>query len=226
MNILDITIVLLLILSIITGYKKGVFKEIVLFVGTIIVYIISFLLKNKIGMLLCSLLPFFDFNGIPALNILIYQLVGFAIIAVLLFGVLSFVLKVTGILQKAADMSIVLSLPTRLLGALFGLINGYIVLFFVLLVISLPFRNNAIIVGSNLNNKILSNTPVLTSTFDGVDDIILKVCDLKVGKKSRNTINIELLDMYLDYNVVSKDELTTIVKSGKLDYIKGIEKYK
>ena len=59
MNILDITIILLLMLSVVVGYKKGAFKEVVLFAGTIIVYIVAFLLKDKIGIILCKILPFF-----------------------------------------------------------------------------------------------------------------------------------------------------------------------
>lgn len=226
MNILDITIILLLMLSVVVGYKKGVFKEVVLFAGTIIVYIVAFLLKDKIGIILCKILPFFDIKGLVSLNILIYQLIAFVLIAGLLFGVLAIILKVTGILQKAADISIILSLPTKILGGVFGLINGYIVIFVILLVCSIPFRNNEIFSSSYINNKILKSTPILTDSFGKVDDVILSVIKLQEKKNSMNSINIDLLNLYLEYDIIGENDLKEIIKTGKLNYIDGIEKFK
>ena len=58
MNIFDIGIILLLCMGFIVGWKNGVIKELVSFVGIIIVFIISYQLKGIVGNVLCKLLPF------------------------------------------------------------------------------------------------------------------------------------------------------------------------
>ena len=43
MNILDIAIILILVMSAIVGFKRGAIKEIVSLVGIIIVFVVAFL---------------------------------------------------------------------------------------------------------------------------------------------------------------------------------------
>ena len=90
LNIFDVGIILLLILFIILGIKKGVIKELVSLVGIIIVFILSWSLKGIIGNFLCIILPFFKFTGIiegmSSLNILLYQAIAFIIVFSLLMG--------------------------------------------------------------------------------------------------------------------------------------------
>ena len=84
MNVLDIGIILILIMGFIIGFKTGVMRELVSFIGIIIVFIISFELKGLIGNILCKYLPFFKFSGgiagLPIINILIYQTIAFLLI--------------------------------------------------------------------------------------------------------------------------------------------------
>ena len=226
MNILDIIIVLFLIAAAITGFKRGVFKETVGFVGTILVILIAFLLKGVVGVWLCKILPFLSYDGVNALNILLYQVVAFILIAIVLFTVLGVVLNVTGVLQKAADMSVVLSLPTKLGGAVVGLLEGFVILFVILYIIAVPMKDKGIFVDSKLNNKILTSTPVLSNAMGKAGDMLFKVYKINVKERTNNAINMELLNMYLKYDIVSKQDLQEIINTGKLDNIKGIEKFK
>lgn len=104
MNILDIVIALVLIMSAIIGFKRGAIKEVVSLVGIIIVFILAFSLKGVLGNVLCKWLPFFNFagnlEGVTVLNILLYQLIAFLIIYSLLFSVYMIVVKISGIVQK------------------------------------------------------------------------------------------------------------------------------
>ncbi len=49
LNILDVVIVLLILCAGVVGFKRGFFKEIVMTVGLLLVYIISFKLKDPIA---------------------------------------------------------------------------------------------------------------------------------------------------------------------------------
>ena len=215
MNIIDVVIVLLIILSFINGYKRGVLKEVVMLCGTIVIYIVSFLLKDKLGLILCKILPFFNLDGLVSLNILIYQLIAFFLIASFLFSIFGIVLKVTGVLQKLVNMTIILTIPSKILGGILGLIEGYIVIFALLIILSVPFKNIDIFKNSNLNNKIITSSPILSSTLGNLDD-------LKIDKdQDKDKMNDKILDMYIDYNVISREDLDSIIKSGKLDKAKN-----
>ena len=222
MNIIDVVIVLLIILSFINGYKRGILKEAVMLCGTISIYLISFLLKDKLGLILCRILPFFNLDGLVSLNILIYQLIAFFLIASFLFSIFGIVLKVTGVLQKLVNMTIILTIPSKILGGILGLVEGYIVIFALLIILSVPFKNIDIFKNSNLNNKIITSSPILSSTLGNLDDLIIDIYDIKIDKdQDKDKMNDKILDMYIDYNVISREDLDSIIKSGKLDKAKN-----
>ena len=222
MNIIDVVIFLLIILSFINGYKRGVLKEVVMLCGTIVIYIVSFLLKDKLGLILCKILPFFNLDGLVSLNILIYQLIAFFLIASFLFSIFGIVLKVTGVLQKLVNMTIILTIPSKILGGILGLVEGYIVIFALLIILSVPFKNIDIFKNSNLNNKIITSSPILSSTLGNSDDLIIDIYDIKIDKdQDKDKMNDKILDMYIDYNVISREDLDSIIKSGKLDKAKN-----
>ena len=222
MNIIDVVIFLLIILSFINGYKRGVLKEVVMLCGTIVIYIVSFLLKDKLGLILCKILPFFNLDGLVSLNILIYQLIAFFLIASFLFSIFGIVLKVTGVLQKLVNMTNILTIPSKILGGILGLVEGYIVIFALLIILSVPFKNIDIFKNSNLNNKIITSSPILSSTLGNLDDLIIDIYDIKIDKDQDNDkMNDKILDMYIDYNVISREDLDSIIKSGKLDKAKN-----
>lgn len=230
LNVVDIIIILLILLSGVVGFKRGVLKEVVMLAGTIIIYIIAFSLKNPLGLILCKIFPFFNLDGLISLNILIYQLIAFVFIAGFLFSIYSIVLKLTGILQKIVDLTIILTLPSKLLGLVFGLIEGYIVMFIILVTLSIPFRNVDMFLNSSLSNKIINNSPILTKTMGGVGDAIFDIYDLteKVSKKSDenlNEINLEIIKVELDYKIISEDDLLEIIDMKKLDDIENVEDY-
>ena len=148
MNILDIVIALVLIMSAIIGFKRGAIKEVVSLVGIIIVFILAFSLKGVLGNVLCKWLPFFNFagnlEGVTVLNILLYQLIAFLIIYSLLFSVYMIVVKISGVVQKLVHMTIILWLPSKLIGAVVAFITGYVMVFVVLLALLIPLKDTDI----------------------------------------------------------------------------------
>ena len=76
MNIVDTIILLGLFLGAVTGFVRGFFKQTVIFLGTILVVVLAFLIKNPLSTIMYQNLPFFKFGGIYAgvtsLNIILY----------------------------------------------------------------------------------------------------------------------------------------------------------
>ena len=229
MNIFSIIIVLLIIASGVMGLKKGFLKESVVFIGTILVYILSFLLKDKIGLVLCKWFPFFSFDGLQTLNILVYQLIAFIFIATILFSVATVIFKLTGIVQKLVDITIILTLPSKILGFVFGILEGYIVMFLVLIVLAIPLRNVDLFKDSTVVTKIMYNSPILSKTLGGVpktiEDILEITTEQQKANYNKNKVALDIMKIELDHNIISKEEALDLIDSGKLDEVSGIKKF-
>lgn len=229
MNIFDIAIILLILLSAVTGLKQGVLKSGINLIGTVLIYIIAFKMKNGIGLFLCKVCPFFKFDGYITLNILIYQLIAFVLIASVLFSIFAIVLKLTGIVQRLVDLTVILDIPSKIGGFIVGLLEGYVVMFIIILILSVPLRNVEMFSKSKLVNKMLNDTPILSSTLDGVDDAIFNVFNITSvvgeGEDKITKVNLDIMKTYLDCKVITKDDAIKIIDTGKLNSINGIKEF-
>ena len=132
MNIVDIIIIVSIVLGVLIGFVRGFFKETVIFIGTILVVVLAFVLKNPLSLILYKNLPFFKFKGIfegiSTLNILMYEILAFIIALAILSIALTIIIKISGIIEKILKLTIVLALPSKLLGAIVGFIQSIVVL--------------------------------------------------------------------------------------------------
>lgn len=229
MNVFDIVIILLILLSGVTGLKQGLLKSGINLIGTIIIYIIAFKLKDSIGLFLCKVCPFFKFNGYITLNILVYQLIAFVLIASILFSIFAIILKLTGIVQKLVDLTVILTIPSKIGGFIIGLLEGYVVMFIIILILSVPLRNVELFSESKLVDTMLNNTPILSSTLDGVGDVIFNVfhitSEVKEGENENTKVNMDIMKTYLDYKVITKEDAIDLIDTGKLNSINGIKEF-
>lgn len=229
-NIFDVAIILLIIMSAVNGSKVGALKSLVNFVGTIIVYVLAFMFKSKVGILLCKFCPFFNFDGYPTLNILLYQMIAFVLIAGILFTLFNFIIKVTGLIQRLVDMTIILKLPSSILGFVIGLLEGYIVMFVVIAVLAVPFRNHVVFRESKVADAILNKSPILTSSLGGVVDSLSDVMKVTTTMENneidqKNQTNLDIMGAYLEHKVISKKDALDIISMEKFDTIPGIKQY-
>ena len=233
MSILDVIIILIILMFGAVGYKKGVIKEGVSLIGTILVFIISYMFKGVIGNELCKFLPFFNFSGklegLVSLNIIIYQLAGFFILFSVLFIVYHIVMFVGKVLQKIIDVTLILTIPSKLAGCIVGLVKGYIIIMIVLLVLVLPLKNSDLCKNSYLMDIMLYKTPIISTYTSDITNSISEVSDLviKIDKKqiSVDEANIEIVKSTLKYKVIDKHTLEQVIVLDKLKSVKGIDKY-
>ncbi len=229
MNIFSVIVILLIISSGVIGLKKGFLKESVVFIGTILVYIISFLLKDKIGLVLCKWFPFFSFDGLQTLNILVYQLIAFIFIATILFSIATIIFKLTGIIQKLVDITIILTLPSKILGFIFGILEGYIVMFLILIILAIPLRNAELFKESTVVTKIMYNSPILSKTLGGVpktiEDILDVTTEIQKTDYNKNKVALDIMKIELDHNIISKEDTLDLIERGKLDKVQGIKSF-
>ncbi len=228
MNIIDALIILFIALMGVIGFKRGVIKQLVSTVGLVIILILAFQLKDPLAEFLSLHLPFFDFfgafKGVTTLNIILYQLISFLIIFALLEIVLNVLISITGVIEKIFKYTIILGIPSKLLGLVVGLIEGFIIAFIVLFFFKQPAFNIKQFEGSELTPKILNSTPVLSGFANDLVETFQDIYTLGVeyGDSDPNTLNKEAIDVMLKHGIISTDYVVKLVDADKINIV-GID---
>ena len=224
MNIVDALIILVIIAGGLVGFKKGFTRELVSFLGVFLVIILSFLLKNPVSAILYEHLPFFSFGGmlkgITSLNILLYEIIALLIVMSILTIVLKVITMVTKVFETLLKFTIILGIPSKILGMVVGFVEGFVWVFIALYVLNLPIFNIKEVQESKYKDTVLENAPILSSLGNDTVKVIDEFTDLKEQYNDdsidSNEFNLQTLDVFLKYNVVTVDSVEKLDKKGKL----------
>lgn len=223
-NVIDVIIILFLLAGAVLGFKRGAIQTLATLIGTILIIIIAYYLKNPLSVFLYTYLPFFKlggiFNGITVINILIYEAIAFLIVLGVLSVLLSVILKITGILSKIVDHSIILTLPSKLIGIAVGFLEAYVFLFVLLFIFSQFSFSSTVLKDSKYTNVILSKTP-FTTGFKNSYNAFNEIRDL--GNNNSSNKDYEALNTLLKYDIITTDNAHKLVDNGKIN-IKGSNK--
>ena len=221
-GIIDAVIILFILLGGVVGFKEGVIKKLTSVVGLVIVVVLAFTLKNKLSVYFYENLPFFDlwgvFKGIQILNVIFYEVVAFLVIASVLMLVYRVLLGFTGLIEKILKATIILSIPSKILGFIVGLIESYIWVYIVLFILTLPIINLKDIYTSKVANYIMEETPYL-SKYTGktvkIYNDLYEVIDNK-GNKTNKQINEEAMDLMLKYDIITPESAEKLIDKNKV----------
>lgn len=219
LSVVDAIIILFLLMGAVIGFKKGVIKSVVSFVGTILVLVLSFTLKNPLSVFLYTYLPFFNV-GITVLNILIYEAIAFVILFAVLSSILSIIIKISGIIETLLKFTIILGIPSKILGAIFGFLEMYIFVFAILFALVQFNVQNSLISDSKMADFILEKTPIVSNVLDDTYTAVKEVVNLnKEYGKNGNTdkLNQDGLDILLKYKVLSAENANKLLEKNKLN---------
>lgn len=223
MNIVDIVILIFILFGGLIGWKQGFTKSLVNCVGYILIIVIAFVLKNPISEFFMMYLPFFDFfgliKGLTVLNIALYEIIAFLLVfGILLIG-LKFLMVATTVFETILKFTIVLGIPSKILGAILGLIKNYVIAFMILYILSLPIiTGTSFLEKSKFTKTILESTPVLSMFADNSMKVASEFTSLtkKYDESSSNEFNLETLDLFLKYDVVKKSTINKLIEKGKI----------
>lgn len=222
MNVADIIILIALALGALAGFKAGVIKKTADFLGTFIIVILAFYLKNDLSVIMYENLPFFGFGGfikgIEAINILLYEALAFFVVFIALLFILKVILLVTGLVEKILKATVILSIPSKILGIVVGLIEMYVYIFIVLVILTLPIFKIPYVRESKMVEFMLNNTPILSGISEEMTDIYGNVYRIVTEKdnKTNEELNEEVLVFLIDKQVVSKDSARRLVEQNKV----------
>lgn len=225
MTIADAIIILFIGLGAVSGFKKGVIRSAVDFIGTLACIILAFFLKNPLSVFMYTHLPFFEFTGvfqgISVMNILMYEAIAYIIVLSVLFAILKLIIKLSGLIEKILKATIILGIPSKVLGFFFGAIEAYLFAFVVLFIVNQIPNTINLIATSNVGHAMLSNTPVLSEimndTFGSVDEIYDLVNEQKNTNNSKET-NKKAFEILLKNEVLTIENAEKLVESKKIDF--------
>ena len=215
MNLVDIFFLLIILVCGLIGLKRGFFKELVLTVGYIILLIISYKLITPTTNLIISLVKV----GNNPLNLLIYQIIAFLVVFIILGIIFQLIVFLTNALEKLLNITIVLGIFSKILGFILGLVKGVIVAYLLSLLFTLPMFNNiAMFRNSSVRTELLTKMPNIK-----LNKIVNEISKLDINS---NDFNKQVLQILIKYNILTKEKVIDMVKSGQLDstflnYING-----
>lgn len=220
--VVDVSIILILLMGAVVGFKRGIFKSAVMFIGAIVVIVLAYSLKNPVANLLYSFMPFFnfagDFEGLTTLNLIIYEAIAFVIVYLLLMVLLRILIKVTGVFEKLLNFTIILGIPSKLLGALFGLVETFLFIFVALFLLNQIPATNSIVTSSSSASHILTASPILSNITKSYYEAFEEVISIKdQNMNDKEEYNRRCLEILIKYDIVDKNSVKELIANGKLN---------
>lgn len=223
-NILDAVIIVLLLFGAFIGLKRGLLREVVMLIGTIVILVVAYYLKNPIADLLFNIFPFIDFkdftSGGTIINILFFEMIAFIIAFVLLLFLFRLALKSSKVIQKFLDKTIVFGLISRILGAIIGFLHYYIITFIIIFILSIPLFSFDFGT-SKLATNMLNKTPFLSDFMNKGLESVNGINNLNISFKNNtksDEYNIIAVDYMLKGKIITVTTVDNLVEDGKLNY--------
>lgn len=224
MGVLEILVIGSILIGAIVGFKRGFTKQLISFLGFFVILVLAFILKNNISVYMYENFPFFPFGGllkgVTVLNIAVYEFIAFFLVLGLLGIVLKVLLMASGVFESILKLTVILSIPSKILGALVGIIQGYVMSFIIIYLLTLPLFNVSFINNSFLKDMILNRTPLLSSYVEESYKVFEEFSTIKEkynGTSNPKEFNLDTLRLFLKYNLVTVESIEKLIEKGKID---------
>ena len=222
MNIfVDIILVVFLALGAYAGTRKGLIKTAIGFIGLVAIIILSYSLKTPLANFLIDTMPFFQFGGalegITSINILIYNVISFIVIFILLYCVLNIVISLTGFIDTLLKFTVIWIIPSKIGGAILGLLEAWLFIFLAVFVLSQFSFSNALVSESKVADVILNHTPVVGNFLSGASKAAQDIYEkIETHDGDTNSLNLTILQIQINYGLITKDKAQELIDIGKM----------
>lgn len=226
MNVVDLFIIILLLFGFLIGWHNGFIKQSVSTIGLVLVVCLAFLFKNPLSSLFYRYLPFINFSGafkdVSVLNIILYEFLAFVITFCFLLFLFKVLVKTSSIVEKILKATIILGIPSKILGGIVGIIENFIIAFIALYFLNLPMLNFNLVNDSRFATEILNKTPILSNICN---DTLVLYDDIKTLKEEyireidKTELNNKILKLLLEKDFVSQENVDYLISHKKLNNV-------
>ncbi len=225
MGIIDIIIFAIILAFAIIGFKRGVIQSLVTVIGFLAVIYLSYLLKNYLGDLMVLYLPFTKYTFIPGgsyvLNIIVYESLAFLLMLIILGLIYKIILVISGIFEKLLKITIILGIPSKILGLIVGAVEGFVIVYLILFMLTQPYIRINILDNSKYAETILKDTPLLSGFAEDTFTIINEI-DETIKNGNQDNFDLKLTDLILKRKITSVEVMQKLIDDKKLS-IAGIQ---
>lgn len=225
LTILDSILILFLLCGAVLGFKKGAIKSLVALIGTLLIVVVAYYLKNPVAEILFKFVPFFKFGGawagLVTLNILLYEAVAYLLVFIVLYSALNILLKVSGIIEKILTFTIILGIPSKIIGAVLGFLEALVFSFIILFALLQFNATHKLVNDSSMAMSILDKTPIIGGMVDDTFKAIKEIealTDKYENTTDKDAYNREILGILLKYEVIKPETAEKLVKDKKLEF--------
>ena len=222
--IVNAVIILFLVMGVYDGYKKGFIETLFRLVGSIVALVLAYIFKDRLSVLLYTHLPFIKlgglFRGVSAINILIYELIAFVLIFIVVILVIDLIVKTSGLIEKLLKIIPLFDLLNGVLGAVIGLVQTVVILYFVIFV----FKFGCNLFGFQMQPSLADNVLEISLLDDRFGSTITSFNEIaEMAKKYENQkdkteLNDKCIDILLEYKIITKENLDVLIKNHKVIY--------
>ena len=222
--VVSIFVILIIISDIIDGYKKGFLESGVKFLKTLVAMLIAYFCKAPLSKYMYLNLPFFQlegiFKGVSSLNVIIYEIIAFFVIFALVLLIINIVSAILKLDEKVLRLVSIIGVPNKIMGAVINGLKSIVLLYFGLSLFFVGANFMKWDVGESLGTYIVE-MPLLKNTFGNILDSCNEITDLAVEYENiqdKEELNNKSIDILLEYDIISEENLELLIESGKIDY--------
>lgn len=223
MNFVDIVIIVLMLLGGFAGFRKGAIRTIVQLIGSISVIILAYTFKDALADFVMGFMPFIHFGGlftgISSINIIFYELVSFLVIFILLYCVLNILLNISGLIDTITKLTVVFDLPSRIIGAIVGLLDGLVYAFLICFVALQLNVTTKYVNESTLGIILLERTPFISQVTAKTTVTMEKIYEIisTASEEERKNLDKDVLQELVTYQIITKEEATKYMEDKKIE---------
>ena len=220
--IINILIILAVALGGYVGFKRGAARGLVNVISLIAISIVSFQFKDFLGNLFIKFLPFFNFggkfNGMFAINILVYQGIAFLIIFTLLYCVLNILVNLSNFMEIIDKFNPCIEKYSKPLGTAFGVIESFVVVFLVAFCLLQFGHTQGVVMKNDMLKGIVEKTPIVNVIF-AKSIVAGESIYLTMENPSPDELenNLEIVRTLIKFSVVKAPLVQQGIDSGKLN---------
>ena len=231
--IINTIIVVIFLISLVVGHKKGFAEASIRFIISIISTVLAFLLKNPVSVYLYTNLPFFNldglFKGVSIINVLIYELIAFMVLLFCFNIIFMVIVNITNIDKFIFSLLAKIRIPNKLFGSLFCFLQAYIIMYFIIFAGMFIGNLTDFNIGEDTLAYKIYKTPILYEALEPIHNTISEIGSIAKDYDSINSkeeYNKESIKILLKYNIITEDNVRLLVDKDKIDIDNLVELFK
>ena len=200
----DIALLFVLVITLIIGLKRGLLLSLIDLVGTIAIFIMSYILAPLCADMMMLTSSFLNIDvGNEYLNTLILEKSNELLWFIILFAVGSLLVLFIKPIFEAIDELPVIKQLNHLLGGVFGIVKTYVICLVFVFILNTPIiRNGGIVVEKTVLSYVDQSSTIIWELLDNPEDINNVLQDIING----NGIKEDLLDSFKSWLAENIDD--------------------